>query len=222
MQPSSRPNEAQRIVSTLIVVVLFLLLSSISIPRHGSGGFLKGQLTQTMNNARQLYIASYSMATDHGTTGDELLGWPGDLAERKARPVTTVSGYIERLIEGGYLNRSDMANVLKAPGVLPWDTSKPIDPNRHCPFKIYRVKESDGPTTLFCASRNLTYNQGLDEKKVPYGNKGFVVVRKGGDGLVFNNKKQATGNLGALGLLPGRTDSQTRNKEEPGDSLEMK
>lgn len=225
MQPASRPNErnvAQKIVSFLIVVFLLLLVQSW-LQNHGlRGGLLKGQLTQTMNNARQLHIVGFSMATDYDVNGDELLGWPGDLAERKVKPVTTVSGYIERLIEGGYLSRSDMAKVLQEPDVAPWDTSRPIDADRNCPFKFYRVKESDGPSALFCASRNFTYNEGLDEKKTPYGNKGFVLFRKGGDGAVFNNKKLATSNLNALGLLPGRTDYQTRNKEEPGDCLEAK
>ncbi len=175
-----------------------------------------------MNNARQLYIAGFSMATDNGTTGDDLLGWPGDLAERKVKPVTTVSGYIERLIEGGYLKKSDMAKVLQAPGIIPWNTNRPVDADRNCPFKFYRVKETDGPSTLFCASRNFTYNEGIDKKKTPYGDKGFIIFRKGGDGFVYNNNKQATSNLIALGLLPGRTDYQTRNKEEPGDCLEAK
>jgi hypothetical protein len=78
MQPSSQSNErnvAQIVVSTLIVVVLVLLLWSSLIPHGMRGGLLKGQLTQTMNNGRRLYIAGYSMAIDHGTTGDELLGW---------------------------------------------------------------------------------------------------------------------------------------------------
>ena len=220
MQPASQPNErnvAQRIVFTLIVITLVILVRPLF-----TSAIKRGSLTQTLNNARQVYIAGFSMAIDHGTTGDDLLGWPGDLAERKVKPVTTVSGYIERLIEGGYLSRSDMAKVLQEPGVIPWDISRPLDADRNCPFKIYRVKESDGPTTLFCASRNFTYNEGLDEKKTPYGDKGFVLFRKGGDGAVFNHKKPATSNLNDLGLLPGRTDYQTRNKEEPGDCLEAK
>ena len=224
MQPASRPNErniAQRIVSTLIIIALVVLVSSLLTPRVDFCGF-KGPINQTMNNARQLYSAGFSMAIDHGTTGDDLLGWPGDLAERKGKQATTVSGYIERLIGGGYLKRSDMAKVLQEPGVIPWDINRPLDADRNCPFKIYRVKESDGPTTLFCASRNFTYNEGLDEKKTPYGDKGFVLFRKGGDGAVFNHKKPATSNVNALGLLPGRTDYQTRNKEEPGDCLEAK
>src|SRR5688572_20861090 len=143
MQPASRSNEshvAQRIVSTLIIITLVVLVSSLFIPRVTFCGF-GGPVAQTLKNALQLYIAVFSMATDYGTTGDALLGWPGDLAERKIRPVTTVGSYIERLIEGGYLKRSDMPKLLQAPGVVPWDTSRPFNAERQCPFKIYRVKE---------------------------------------------------------------------------------
>jgi hypothetical protein len=39
---------------------------------------------------------------------------------------------------------------------------------------------------------------------LPYGDKGFVIFRKGGDGAVFNNPKMARPtNLTTLGLLPG-------------------
>jgi hypothetical protein len=90
--------------------------------RHAAAarsGLLKGQLTQTLNNARQLYIAGYSMATDFNTEGDEQLGWPGDLTERKNDPVLTVSQYIDRLVAHEYLKKVDMQKVMQAPGVSP-------------------------------------------------------------------------------------------------------
>src|SRR3954471_15381205 len=101
MQPLSSTNErnvAPKLVFVLVLIILGALLVWLALPDFPRG--LDGHPTQTMNNARQLYIAGFSMAVDYGTTGDELLGWPGDLAERKVKPVTTVNNYIQRLIEG--------------------------------------------------------------------------------------------------------------------------
>ena len=218
MRTSSR-NHALTLTEFLVaifVVAVLLSLACIAI-RHG---LLKGQVAATLNNARQLYIAGFSMATDFKTQGDDHLGWPGDLAERKTEPVTTVSQYIERLIRYDYLKAVDMQKVMQAPGVVPWDTSKPFDVERNCPFKIYKVKEPDGPEAIFCATKNFKYNDGLDEKKVPYRDECFGIFRKGGDGAFFTNKKMARpSNLSTLGLLPGRKDFQTRNVETPDDYL---
>jgi hypothetical protein len=207
---------AELLVSTVVVAVLAVVFTSIGCGCGGSP--IKGQETQTLNNARQLYIAGFSMAADYGTTGEEDLGWPGDLADRKRNPITTVSAYIDRLVARDYLKKADMAKVLQAPDVPKWDTAKPFMAE-YCPFKVYRVEETDSPNVLFCATRNFTYNKGLDEKKVPYGAKGFVLFRKGGDGSVFTNKKQATSNLSSLGLLPSRKDFQTKNVETADDYL---
>jgi len=213
-----RSQKGFTLIELLVVIAIIAILASLAVPAI-QGGLLKGQLTQTLNNARQLYIAGFSMATDYNTTGDEMLGWPGDLPDREKNPVKNVSGYIERITDYEYLKKPDMAKIMQAPGVLPWDTSRPFDYKKNCPFKIYRVKDNDGSSNLFCATKNFTYNKGLDKDVVPYGDKGFVVFRKGGDGTVMNNKKQATSNLSALGLLPGRTDYQSNNAEGNADYL---
>jgi hypothetical protein len=174
------------------------------------------QISPVLNNARQLYIAGFSMATDFNTSGDGHLGWPGELAERKEDPVLTVSAYIERLVAYEYLKKVDMGKVMQAPGVPEWDISRPFRAD-YCPFKIYRVKEGDGAESIFCATRNFSYNGDLDAGQSPYGDRGFIVFRKGGDGKVFG-KADAT-EPSKIGLLPGRTDYASRNVETPNDYL---
>ena len=56
---------------------------------------------------------------------------------------------------------------------------------------MYRIRESDASNTIFAVSANYTYNTALAQSAVPYGDKGFVVMRKGGDASVFR-KNQAT------------------------------
>jgi len=205
------------LIELLVVIAIIAILASLAVPAI-QGAMVKGQLTQTLNNARQLYIASFSMATDFNTTGDEHLGWPGDLGEREKDQVKNVSGFVDRLIDYDYVKAVDMVKVMQAPGVTPWNTTQKFNGDRNSPFKIYKIKDVDGAANLFCATKNLKYNDTLDVDKTPYGDKGFVVFRKGGDGAVFTSRKQAT-SINSLGLLPGRKDYQSQTNESADDYL---
>jgi len=53
------------LLSILLTAILVAFLASLPIPGiPGSSGLRKGQLYQTLNNSRQLYISAFSMATD--------------------------------------------------------------------------------------------------------------------------------------------------------------
>jgi hypothetical protein len=97
-----------------------------------------------------------------------------------------------------------------------------LDAARHCPFKIYCVKESDGASRAFLAPRAISPT---GQRWIPTldrnGNKGFTVFRKGGDGAVFTKyeKRRARLTWAPLGLLPGRVDFQTRTTETAEDFL---
>jgi prepilin-type N-terminal cleavage/methylation domain-containing protein len=104
----------------IVAVLVCLIILWQRRSRHEDG------ISSVLNNARQLYIAGFSMATDFNTTGDQHLGWPGDLAERKKDPVLTVSQYIDRLIAYEYLKKVDMQKVMLAPGVTAWEYQKEL------------------------------------------------------------------------------------------------
>src|SRR4051812_9282050 len=89
-------------IEIVLTILLLLVLASIMFAWHGAA-HRGDQISQVLNNARQLYIAGFSMTTDFNTSGDDHLGWPGELAERKQDPVLTVSAYIERLVAYEYL-----------------------------------------------------------------------------------------------------------------------
>ena len=203
----------------IVAITICLVLAGVGLP-FVAEYMLKDRLVQSLSGSRQLYIACFSMAVDYGTTKDERLGWAGDLSERKLDPLTSATTYLERIMEYEYLKKIDMVMMLQHAGGESWKLQEPLDAARHCPFKIYRVKESDGAGVLFCATRNFTYNAPLAAGVRPHGDRGFTVFRKGGDGAVFNNKKIAQpADLTTLGLLPGRTDYATRNVETSDDSL---
>ena len=48
-------------------------------------------------------------------------------------------------------------------------------------LKVYKIKESDGSNTIFAVTNNYNYGTALTATGNPYGDKGFVVIRKGGD-----------------------------------------
>jgi hypothetical protein len=58
-------------------------------------------------------------------------------------------------------------------------------------LKVYRATGADSSDTIFAASSNYVYGTPLDAKVVPFGDAGFVAVRKSGDAGVYK-KGQAT------------------------------
>src|SRR5256885_11051940 len=83
----TKPFTAFTLIELLVVIAIIAILAALAVPALTSA-LAKAQLTGTMNNARQVYLAQFSMANDGTATGDSKLGWPGDLA-----PVpTTMAG----------------------------------------------------------------------------------------------------------------------------------
>jgi hypothetical protein len=54
-------------------------------------------------------------------------------------------------------------------------------------LKVYPVKDSDPAIAIFAASHNYVYDNAIVGTDIPYGTKGFIVMRKGGDGAVFKS-----------------------------------
>ena len=52
-------------------------------------------------------------------------------------------------------------------------------------LKIHPVQDADPANTIFCTSLNYVYDTPILVGRVPYGTKGFIVMHKGGDGVVF-------------------------------------
>ncbi len=84
-------------------------------------------------------------------------------------------------------------------------------------MKVYKVKEADASNTIFAVTSNYTYNKALTAAEVPYGDKGFVVMRKGGDASIFRKNQATQANTGGdlekfknqMGLLTGAAASET-------------
>lgn len=213
------------LVEMLVVIAIIATIAAFALPAI-TGALTRGQLAQAVSNARQVHLATFAMTTDGTQTGDAKYAWPGDLAASTDTTVqiTNVSDFVTRLVDNDYLKAGDL-KVFAAPGITPWvgTYTKPADATSkgsfspqfsgttNCAFKIYKVTDKDPGNTIFLATKNFTYtsNAGtaVSSTVTPFGDKGFVIFHKGGDGT-FYKKQQAT-NKSLLGNPPGGGDVAT-------------
>jgi prepilin-type N-terminal cleavage/methylation domain-containing protein len=184
------------LIEMLVVIAIIAVLAAFAVPALTSA-LARGQMTGTMNNARQLYLASFQMATDGATNSDSNLSWPGDDVA-----VTSLQAYCEKLVRNDYLKGGDLQKILNAPGTNctvtvsgPADAPTVALAGRNA-LKVHRVTGTDPSTTIFAVTANYTYNNTLPTAVAPYGDKGFVVMRKGGDGSVFRKNQATQANTG--------------------------
>ena len=219
------------LVEMLVVIAIIATIAAFALPAI-TGALTRGQLAQSVNNARQIYLSTFAMTTDGTQTGDAKYGWPGDLSTSQDPNViiSNVSDFVLRLVDNDYLKSGDL-KVFAAPGVTPWvgTYNKPADANskgafaptfdgdKNCAFKIYKVSEKDAGTAIFLATKNFTYttnsNTAIDNAKAPFGDKGFVIFHKGGDGT-FYKRQQAT-SKSLLGYAPDPTSATDPGSQNP-------
>jgi len=208
------------LIEMLVVIAIIATIAAFALPAI-TGALTRGQLTQAVSNARQVHLATFSMATDGTQTGDAKYGWPGDLAAAAApNTITTVPQFVQRLVDNDYLKPGDL-KVFAASGISPWNgtyapppdansagTLSPLfDGTKNCAFKIYKVKDSDAADSIFLATKNFSKtgsaSTAVNSTAAPFGDKGFVIFHKGGDGTYYK-RQQAASNL--LGTVPGQSD----------------
>jgi prepilin-type N-terminal cleavage/methylation domain-containing protein len=184
------------LIELLVVIAIIAILAALAVPALTSA-LAKAQMNGTMNNTRQLYLAQFSMANDGSATGDARLAWVGDLP---AADRATLQAYLNALIRGGYVKGADVAKLISASGASPTVTVTVGNPDTialagtaSAAVKIHPLIDSDPAHTIYCTSHNYTYGNALTTGTVPYGNKGFVVMRKGGDGAVLRSGQAAIG-----------------------------
>jgi len=171
------------LIELLVVISIIAILAALALPAI-TGALTRGQASQTLSNARQIYLASFNFAADGVTTGDPTFGWPGDLAN-------SWSDWAEGIVNNGYLTTNDFNKMLNAQGV-----SRPANtaPTASTPsaLSIYKVKDSSPMQSIFISSANfVTPGTALVPAALPFGAKAFVAFRRGGDGLVYQGA-QAT------------------------------
>ena len=74
----NKTSSAFTLIELLVVIAIIAILAALAVPALTSA-LAKAQMSGTMNNARQLYLAQFQMSNDGASTGDSTSAWPGDL-----------------------------------------------------------------------------------------------------------------------------------------------
>jgi prepilin-type N-terminal cleavage/methylation domain-containing protein len=187
MKHSISSRAAFTLIELLVVISIIAILASLAIPAV-TGALSRGQLTGSLNNARQLAILTQQVALDSFTTGDtNAPGWPGSNNFGKwAGDLTRAS-----------VSTNELLKLLSAPGKNPSSLSDASA----AAFAVYGVQDNNAGDTIFITTQNWiasTTPSALSPESQPFGDKGFVVIRKGGDGSVYR-KEQATNQISFFG-----------------------
>ena len=188
----NKTSSAFTLIELLVVIAIIAILAALAVPALTSA-LAKAQMNGTMNNARQLYLAQFQMSNDGASTGDATLAWPGDLTTAPAN----LQAYCTILVDKGYLKLGDLNKLLSAPGASCTATMAGSPPvltlTGPSALKVYKVTDSDPAIAIFAVSSNYVYDTAIGAAAVPYGTKGFVAMRKGGDGAVFKANQGVEG-----------------------------
>jgi len=167
------------LIELLVVISIIGILAALAIPAV-AGALVKGQLTGTLNNARQLQLATFNLNLEQEAAG-ALGRWPG------TNDSVTFAKWRNELTN--ILTESDLRKMFSAPRV---SVSNALSVSMaQTAFNVYQVGNIEDSGTIFITTRNwsaaapTTLPTATD---IPYGDKGVVVMRKGGDGQVFQQR----------------------------------
>jgi prepilin-type N-terminal cleavage/methylation domain-containing protein len=217
----NKTSSAFTLIELLVVIAIIAILAALAVPALTSA-LAKAQMSGTMNNGRQLYLAQFQMSNDGAATGDATSAWPGDLIAGNYLVVGDYKGYLNMLLTKGYLKAGDVLKLQNAPGsnlkaTIDNTTTPPtitsLDSGTAA-LKVYTVSDGDPSSAIFAVSDNYTYNTTLVTAGVPYGTKGFIVIQKGGNAAVF---KEGQATLAGWGGAGNETTFQNQIGMLPGD-----
>jgi len=185
----TKRSSAFTLIELLVVISIIGILAALALPAI-SGALARAQMTQVLSNMKQLHLVSQQMALDGATTGDTNLGWPAD-----PNQTGTWAQWSTNLVPS-YLATNDFCKLLSAAGKLTPAGTIPAANNNA--VIVFKVGETNDNSTVLFASANYATNTTSSAPaatSVPFGNKGFVVFHKGGDGAVLLAKQYANTNV---------------------------
>lgn len=198
MKKLLRSLRAFTLIELLVVISIIAILASLALPAL-TGALARAQMTQSLSNMKQLHLIAQTMALDATTTGDTNLGWPGDI------PSASWQTWVTAAVPS-YIKTNDMAKLLSAPGITVGQDANigSLQPGvvGGRAIVLYAVSETNDNNAVIFSTANFTNTaagQALNGNALPFGDKGFVVFRKGGDGTVLQAKQSTNTNIAGIG-----------------------
>lgn len=175
------------LIELLVVITIIGILATLAIPAV-TGALVKAQLTGALNNARQLQIVTFNLSTENEQLGQPS-AWPG-----------TFSVWVNNLTNA--LAPQEVRKLLSAPRVSVTNTPTTMADTA---FNVYQVANTEDSTAVFLTTRNFNaaQNTAPTATSVPFGDKGVVIMRKGGDGAIVQQRFITDTN--ATGIVPAST-----------------
>lgn len=197
---SIRRADSFTLIELLVVISIIALLAGFALPAIG-GAMDKAHLLQALSNCKQIYTGVQGAALDASTTGFGM-SWPGETNSNYN--YTTGPAYVDALVTNNIFKRGDL-KVFTANGIQV-ATGTTIQ-MANLAFIFYAVADNDEGNAVFLTTKNFEYSDTtpatLNKDMKPFGSKGFVVLRKAGDGSFYTqtnmlNTLAYTNTLGAL------------------------
>ncbi|MEI7963298.1 MAG: type II secretion system protein [Verrucomicrobiota bacterium] len=146
------------LIELLVVISIIAVLASLALPAI-TGALVKGQITQTTSNYRQLYILTQSANLDIQGAGGAG-AFPGDLSN-------SVANWQAALVSN-YCSKATFSNLVSVKG-LPGNTT------------VWYAGSTNDSATVFLSTLNITAS-GVGSG-LPYALKGGSVVTLGGSAV---------------------------------------
>jgi len=118
---------------------------------------------------------------------------------------------VKYLIETETFKAGD-ARIFTASGFTPFIDPNNISAAQNIAYNFYAISEEDEGTAVFLTTKNVEYDGAntplpgsTPQTSKPFGEKGFVLLRKGGDGNIYKNpqlKQAGAATTNLMGRLP--------------------
>jgi prepilin-type N-terminal cleavage/methylation domain-containing protein len=206
MKRDKHKPSAFTLIELLVVIAIIAILAALAVPALTSA-LSKAQMADTMNNARQLYLAQFQMCNDGRATGDSSSAWPGDLLIGNYLPAgAKLDTYANILLAKGYLKAGNAIKLFNAPPSAVFTAATNVGPPEcialargTAALRVYPVKDADPSNAIFAVTHNYDYDIALTAASIPYGTEGFISIQKGGNAGIFGSGQATLADWGGAG-----------------------